>query len=158
MPVKAVFPGTFDPFTNGHRDLVARASRVFSEVVVAVTDNRAKRILLDIEERLEIAQVTCNGISGVSVMAFSGLLIDFARAQHASVIVRGLRAVSDFEYEFQLAAMNRNLAPDVETVFLTPAEQFSFLSSTLIKDVVKLGGDASSYLHPRAIDLLRSRL
>ena len=130
MAITAIYPGTFDPITNGHTDLIERASRLFDHVVVGVANNPTKRPLLTLEERVELANTITQTIPNVSVVGFSGLLIDFAKAQNASVLIRGLRAVSDFEYEFQMANMNRRLSADLESVFLTPSENNSFISST----------------------------
>lgn len=145
----AIYPGTFDPITNGHTDLVARAARLFDRVVVAVAQDTGKRTALSLEQRVELAEQALAGISAdVSVKAFSGLLMNFCREQQAQVIIRGLRAVSDFEYEFQLAGMNRRMAPEIETLFLTPAEQYSFISSSLVREIARLGGNVSEFVHP----------
>jgi len=146
--IRAVYPGTFDPITNGHTDLVRRASRLFSEVIVAVARDTAKPAASDIIRRVEMAQVALAEVPGVRVMEFSGLLVEFCRQQQAQVLIRGLRAVSDFEYEFQLASMNRRLAPQIETIFMTPAEQYAFISSSLVREVARLGGDVSEFVHP----------
>lgn len=144
----AVYPGTFDPITNGHGDLVARASRLFESVIVAVSSDTGKRTHFDTEQRVLLAEEVLSGLKNVTVVAFSGLLIDFCRQQQAGVVIRGLRAVSDFEYEFQLASMNRRLAPEIETLFLTPAEQYAFISSSLVREIAKLGGDVAEFVHP----------
>ena len=151
---KAVYPGTFDPVTRGHEDLVRRASRIFDSVIVAVADSAAKKPFFDIEERVDMARSVLSDYGNVSVVSFSGLLMDFVRERNAKVILRGLRAVSDFEYEFQMAGMNRNLYPEVETLFLTPSEQYMFISATIVREIARLGGDVSPFVHP----LIASRL
>ncbi len=145
---KVIYPGTFDPITRGHEDLVHRAARLFDRVVVAVAANSGKTPFFSLEERVEMARAVLAGYANVEVTGFSGLLMEFARQQQARVIVRGLRAVSDFEYEFQLAGMNRGLYPDVETMFLTPSEQYTFISATIVREIARLGGDASKFVHP----------
>jgi len=152
--IRAVYPGTFDPLTRGHEDLVRRASTLFDELIVAVADSRAKKPFFTIDERLEMASTVLADLPHVQVVGFRGLLIDFARQNAARVVVRGLRAVSDFEYEFQLAGMNRNLNPEMETVFLTPSEQHMFISATLVREIAMFGGDVSKFVHP----LVRERL
>jgi pantetheine-phosphate adenylyltransferase len=147
--IRAIYPGTFDPFTRGHEDLVRRASSLFDELVLGIADSRAKRPFFDTEERVAMALEVLGDLKGLKVVGFSGLLTDFARKNGAKVIVRGLRAVSDFEYEFQLAGMNRNLYPDIETVFLTPSEQHMFISATLVREIATLGGDVSKFVHPK---------
>ncbi len=144
----AVYPGTFDPITNGHTDLVARASKLFGRVIVAVARDTAKATFCELDQRVELARLVLADFANVEVMAFSGLLVKFCQAQQAEVVIRGLRAVSDFEYEFQLAGMNRRLAPDVETLFLTPAEQYAFISSSLVREIARLGGDVAEFVHP----------
>ncbi len=144
--MEAIYPGTFDPITKGHIDLVERGSRIFDRIIVAVAESSPKKTLFSLEERIALSKDALSGIQGVEVMAFSGLLMQFAQQQKIPVVVRGLRAVSDFEYEFQLAAMNRSLAPDVETMFLTPSEQFSFISSSLVREVAALGGNLSAFV------------
>lgn len=146
MPLVAVYPGTFDPITNGHCDLIERAARLFERVVVGVAASTHKQPFFPLEERLALAQQAVPHWPNVEVMRLDGLLVEFVRAQGAGVILRGLRAVSDFEYEFQLASMNRRLCPDVETLFLTPAEQFAFVSSTLVREVAALGGDVTPFV------------
>jgi len=146
MPLTVVYPGTFDPITNGHCDLIERASRLFEKVIVAVAASTHKQAFFPIEERLALAEQAVPAHSNVVVRRLDGLLVDFVVAQGASVILRGLRAVSDFEYEFQLASMNRRLVPTVETLFLTPAEQFGFISSTLVRELAALGGDVSPFV------------
>jgi pantetheine-phosphate adenylyltransferase len=150
MKIIAIYPGTFDPITNGHADLVERGARMFSKFIVGVAGNTSatKRPLFSLEERVELAREVLSDVKGIEVYGFRSLLVDFARDTGARVIVRGLRAVSDFEYEFQLASMNRRLRSDVETIFLTPAEQYAFLSSSLAKEVARLGGDVSAFVHP----------
>lgn len=144
----AIFPGTFDPITLGHSDLVKRAAKLFSKVIVSVADNPSKRPRFDLSERVAMAKESFNDIANVDVVGFQNLLMDFAKEQGASVVVRGLRVVSDFEYEFQLSNMNRHLAPDIETLFLTPTEKYSFISSTLVREVSALGGNVSEFVHP----------
>lgn len=146
MNVAAIYPGTFDPITNGHLDLVERASRMFGRVVVAVAENRNKQPLFSLQERVEMAQKTLSDFSNVEVVGFDHLLIHCAREVGASVILRGLRAVSDFEFEFQLAGMNRHLGPDIETIFMAPSEQYAFISSSLIREIARLGGDVSPFI------------
>ena len=144
----AVYPGTFDPITNGHTDLVSRAARVFPKVIIAIAESPQKKPLFNLEERIELARKDMAKWDNVEVVGFSNLLVEFVQQIGASVIVRGLRAVSDFEYEFQLASMNRHLAPRVETMFLTPDEDYGFISSTLVKEVARLHGDVSSFVSP----------
>lgn len=153
----AVYPGTFDPFTNGHLDLLNRSKKIFNQVIIAVAVDTQKKTLFSTQQRVALAKQSISKHDNIKVMMFDGLLIDFAKKINAKVIIRGLRAVSDFEYEFQLATMNHNLSSDIETMFLTPAEEYSFLSSSMIKDVVRLGGDASKYLHPAVFDALRQK-
>ena len=137
--IKAVYPGTFDPLTRGHEDLVRRASRLFGSLVLGIADSRAKRTFFTLEERIGMAKEVLADVKNLTVVGFTGLLSDFTRQQNARVVVRGLRAVSDFEYEFQLAGMNRELYPDMETVFLTPGEQHMFISATLVREIASLG-------------------
>lgn len=144
----AVYPGTFDPLTRGHEDLVRRASSIFGEVIVGIADSKNKKPIFTLEERLQIAREVLGHYSNVRVEGFSGLLKDFVRKHNARVIVRGLRAVSDFEYEFQMAGMNRYLVPDVETLFLTPSDQYQFISGTFVREVALLGGDVSKFVFP----------
>ena len=155
--IKAVYPGTFDPLTRGHEDLVRRAATLFDKVVLAVADSKAKRPFFTLEERLAMAREVLADIRNVEVTGFSGLLTDFVRKQGARVVLRGLRAVSDFEYEFQLAGMNRNLYPEMETVFLTPSEQHMFISATLVREIATLGGDVSEFVHPKVAARLKGR-
>jgi len=156
--IGAVYPGTFDPLTRGHEDLVRRASLLFSEVIVGVADSRAKRPFFTLTERVDISREVLKDLKNVRVFGFSGLLINFIHQHNARVILRGLRAVSDFEYEFQLAGMNRNLYPDVETVFLTPSEQHMFISATLVREIATLGGDVSKFVHPLVRDKLQEKV
>lgn len=153
-----VYPGTFDPITNGHSDLVERASRIFDDIVVAVASSPKKRPLLPLEQRVELAQTVFAHLPNVRVVGFEGLLADLVEQHDAKVILRGLRAVSDFEYEFQLANMNRHMAPQAESIFLTPAEQLSFISSTLIREIATLGGDVSKFVHPAVNQALKDLL
>jgi pantetheine-phosphate adenylyltransferase len=146
--IRVVYPGTFDPLTRGHEDLVRRASLLFDAVILGIADSRAKRPFFTQQERIEMAREALSGVKNLTVVGFSGLLTDFVRQQNARVVLRGLRAVSDFEYEFQLAGMNRNLYPDVETIFLTPSEQHMFISATLVREIATLGGDVSKFVHP----------
>ncbi len=148
---KAVYPGTFDPVTRGHEDLVRRAARLFDHVILAVADSRAKRPFFTLDERVDLARTVLADCDNVEVLGFSGLLMDFMRTQNARIILRGLRAVSEFEYEFQMAGMNRQLYPDVETVFLTPAEQYMFISATMVREIASLGGDVSAFVNPRVL-------
>lgn len=141
-----VYPGTFDPITNGHTDLVSRAAKVFDKVVVGIAESPHKKPLFELEERIALAHGELDRLGNVDVVGFDCLLIDFVREVGADVIIRGLRAVSDFEYEFQLASMNRNLDPDIETLFLTPDENFGFISSTLVKEIARLGGDVREFV------------
>src|ERR671922_1168875 len=155
--IKAVYPGTFDPLTRGHEDLVRRASTLFDGVILAIADSKAKRPFFTLEERLAIAREVLADVSNLQVVGFSGLLTDFVRKQGARVVLRGLRAVSDFEYEFQLAGMNRNLYPEMETVFLTPSEQHMFISATLVREIATLGGDVSEFVHPQVARRLKEK-
>jgi pantetheine-phosphate adenylyltransferase len=148
MTIKAIYPGTFDPVTNGHSDLIVRASKLFSEVIIGVAASPSKKPRFDLEQRVAMIEQVTQDLPNVSVVGFTGLLIDFAKQHQAKVLIRGLRAVSDFEYEFQLANMNRRLSPDLESVFLTPAEENSFISSTLVKEVALHQGDVSQFVHP----------
>ncbi len=144
----AVYPGTFDPVTNGHSDLVRRASRLFDRLIVAVAANPAKQPTFDLAKRMSLIKAVLADLPNVEVCSFDNLLVDLARDRGADVILRGLRAVSDFEYEFQLAGMNRKLSPEVETLFLTPAEKFTYISSGLVREIAMLGGDVSAFVHP----------
>lgn len=144
----AVYPGTFDPLTRGHEDLVRRAARLFDRVIVGVADSRGKRPIFNLDERVEIARDVLQTYPNVEVHGFSGLLLEFLKSQQVRVVIRGLRAVSDFEYEFQMAGMNRRLYPEVETVFLTPSDEFMFLSATMVREIALLGGDVSKFVQP----------
>jgi pantetheine-phosphate adenylyltransferase len=146
--IKVAYPGTFDPLTRGHEDLVRRASALFDEVIVGVADSRAKRTFFSLAERLDMAREVLADYKNVKVEGFTGLLRDFVRLHDARVILRGLRAVSDFEYEFQLAGMNRSLIPEVETVFVTPSEQHMFISASIVREIAALGGDVGQFVHP----------
>ncbi|AVJ55000.1 pantetheine-phosphate adenylyltransferase [Idiomarina sp. OT37-5b] len=157
MHSKAIYPGTFDPITNGHYDLIERAAKLFRHVVVGIAENPSKKPLFSLQERVILAQQVTETLDNVSVVGFSGLLVNFAKEQEATVLVRGLRAVSDFEYEFQLANMNRRLFPDLESVFLTPAEENSFISSTLVKEVALHGGDVTGFVDNRVADALKQK-
>lgn len=148
MTTIAVYPGTFDPITLGHEDLARRAARLFDHVVLAVAASPSKKPFFDLEERIGMAREALSDLTNVTVCGFSCLLIDFVREQDARVLIRGLRAVSDFDYEFQLAGMNRRLCPDVETVFLTPGEQYLFVSATIVREIARLGGDVSQLVRP----------
>jgi len=154
----AIYPGTFDPITNGHIDLVQRATRLFDKVIVGVAESAGKQPVLPLNERIGLAQDALQGIANAEVCGFNILLVEFVKQQSATVIIRGLRAVSDFEYEFQLASMNRHLDANVETVFLTPAEQYSYISSSLVREIAKLGGDISSFVPANVATALRSRI
>ena len=152
----AIYPGTFDPMTLGHEDLMRRASALFDRLIVAVAAGHHKRTMFTLDERLEIAREEARPYANVEVMAFRGLLRDFVLQQGGRVVVRGLRAVSDFEYEFQMASMNRHLIPDVETLFLTPAEQYGFISSSLVREISRLGGDVSGFVPPAVASALQA--
>jgi len=152
----AIYPGTFDPITNGHIDIIKRASQLFDHVVVAIAENAQKKPLLSLKQRIELAEVIFEKFENVSVEGFSGLLVDFAASQKASIIIRGLRAVADFEYEFQLARMNKDLAPNIETIFMTPHEKYAFVSSTLVREIALLGGDVSKFVVPEVSKVLQS--
>ncbi len=154
----AVYPGTFDPFTRGHEDLVRRALHLFDEVVVGVATNAPKQPFFDLETRVDMVERVLGELPGVRVAPFSGLLVDFARSQGSCMVLRGLRAVSDFEYEFQLAGMNRRLDPGLETVFLTPAEQHMFVSASMVREIARLGGDVRPFVHPLVAEKFASAL
>ena len=158
MGSRAMYPGTFDPFTNGHNDLVRRACRIFDHVVVAIAANPGKAPLFSLEQRMALAGRVLADVPNVEVAGYSGLTVNFAREHGLNAIVRGLRAVSDFEFEFQLATMNRHLSSEVETVFLTPTEQFNFISSTLIREIASLGGDIREFVHPLVAEAIGQRL
>ena len=153
-----IYPGTFDPITNGHSDLVGRASRLFDRIVVAVAASPKKKPLLTLDERVGLAQTALSHLPNVEVIGFDCLLANLVRDQQANIILRGLRAVSDFEYEFQLANMNRKLAPQAESLFLTPAEHLSYISSTLIREIAVLGGDVDQFVHPAVASALKQHL
>lgn len=153
----ALFPGTFDPITNGHLDILARAANIFDEVVLAIASNTRKEPFFSLELRVELATKAIANFTNVSVCGFSCLLVDLARQKQATAIIRGLRAVSDFEYEFQLANMNRRLAPEIESLFLTPAQEYAFLSSSLVREVAVLGGDVSSFVPDVVLQALQTK-
>src|SRR5256714_11013768 len=155
--IKAVYPGTFDPLTRGHEDLVRRASTLFDTLVLAIADSKAKRPYFSLDERIAMSREVLGDLKNVEVLGFSGLLTDFVRKQGARVVLRGLRAVSDFEYEFQLAGMNRNLYPEMETIFLTPSEQHMFISATLVREIAALGGDITKFVHPLVAARLKKK-
>jgi pantetheine-phosphate adenylyltransferase len=156
--ITAIYPGTFDPITNGHSDLIERAARLFDHVIVAVAANPKKAPLFSLEERVSLARQALASLPNVEVNGFDTLLADYAHQRGAKVILRGLRAVSDFEFEFQMAGMNRQLAPDVETLFLTPAEKYTYISSSLVKEVAALGGDVTAFVHPVVNAALSNRI
>lgn len=158
MTNKVIYPGTFDPITNGHTDLIERAAKLFDDVVVGVANSPSKKPLFDLAERVLLAQQVTAHLPNVRVVGFSGLLVDFARDQQANVLIRGLRAVSDFEYEFQLANMNRHLMPELESVFLTPSAENSFISSTLVKEVALHGGDIRQFVSPLVAQAIATKL
>jgi pantetheine-phosphate adenylyltransferase len=157
MSITAVYPGTFDPITSGHFDLIERAARFYDRLVIAVANNCNKQPLFSLEERIALAKQVTAKLPNVEVVGFEGLLVDFVHEVKGQVLLRGLRAVSDFEYEFQLASMNRKLAPEIETMFMTPAEQFSFISSSLVREISALGGDVSEFVHPAVAKALKNR-
>src|SRR5450830_19399 len=156
--LKVVYPGTFDPITRGHEDIVRRAAGLFPEVIIAVAQSPGKAPFFSLEERVSMASEVLKDCSNVKVVGFSGLLMQFVKAQGAHVVIRGLRAVSDFEYEFQLAGMNRNMFPEVETLFLTPAEQYMFISASLVREIARLGGDVSQFVSPLVQDHISLRM
>ena len=158
MHTRAIYPGTFDPITNGHADLIERASRMFDEVIVGIAANPSKKPLFSLEERVSLISTVTSELDNVTVIGFSGLLAEFARTENATILIRGLRAVADFEYEFQLANMNRRLNPDLESVFLTPSEENSFISSTLVKEVALHHGYVGQFFHPAVKVALEKRL
>ena len=155
---KVVYPGTFDPLTRGHEDLVRRASRLFDTVTLAVADSKAKRTFFSLEERVQMAREVLADVKNLTIVGFTGLLIDFVRENKARAVMRGLRAVSDFEYEFQLAGMNRSLNPDFETIFLTPSEENMFISATLVREIALLGGDVAKFVDPRVAARLAKKV
>ncbi len=158
MKIVALYPGTFDPITNGHTDIALRATRLFDQVIIAVAGNTGKKTAFSIEERVAMAKTVLRDMDNVEVCSFNGLVTAFARERQASVILRGLRAVSDFEYEFQMASMNRQLHGELETVFLTPAEQFSYISSSLVREIAALGGNVARFVHEDVLKALEKRL
>jgi pantetheine-phosphate adenylyltransferase len=158
MTHTAVYPGTFDPITLGHEDLARRAARLFDKVILAVADSRAKRPFFSLDERVEMASHVLRDLRNVEIVGFSGLLMKFVQERGARVVVRGLRAVSDFEYEFQLAGMNRGMYPDVETIFLTPGEQFMFISATIVREISVLGGDTSKFVPTFVSERLKEKI
>ena len=155
---KAIYPGTFDPITRGHEDLIRRAARLFDRVIVAVAASSGKKPFFTLTERVDMSQQVLADCPNVEVIAFSGLLMEFLQQQNARVILRGLRAVSDFEYEFQMAGMNRSMYPDVETMFMTPSEQYMFVSATIVREIALLGGNADKFVHPLIAARLRSKV
>lgn len=158
MKITAIYPGTFDPITNGHSDLIQRASRLFDKVIVAVAAVSGKNPVFTLDERVALAKEVLMPLPNIEVCGFNTLLVNFMQEKGATVILRGLRAVSDFEYEFQLASMNRNLSSDIETVFLTPAEQYTYISSSLIREIASLGGDVSHFVHENVVAALKERI
>ena len=158
MSVKALYPGTFDPPTNGHIDLIQRGSKLFSHLTVGILNNPVKNPLFTVAERAEMLEEATRSLGNVSVATFDGLMVDFARALGAGAVLRGIRAISDYEHEFQMALMNRRLAPEIETVFLQPAGRYSFLSSRMIKEVFSFGGDVSGLVPPNVLKRLRARI
>ncbi len=158
MTVKALYPGTFDPPTNGHVDLITRGSKLFDRLTVAVLVNPVKNPLFTVEERVEMLKGATSSLNNVSVATFNGLMVEFARHEGASAVLRGIRAISDYEYEFQMALMNRRLAPEIETVFLQPAGRYSFVSSRMVKEVFGFGGDVTGLVPPNVLKRLRSRI
>ncbi|MGO9323800.1 MAG: pantetheine-phosphate adenylyltransferase [Terracidiphilus sp.] len=158
MPVKALYPGTFDPPTNGHVDLIERGSKLFDHLTVAILVNPVKNPLFTVEERVEMLEEVTGPLGNVSVATFDGLMVAFARKVGASAVLRGIRAISDYEHEFQMALMNRRLAPDVETVFLQPAGRYSFVSSRMVKEVFSFGGDISGLVPPNVVKKLHARI
>ena len=153
-----IYPGTFDPFTRGHEDLVRRASKLFDRVIVGVADSAAKQPFFATAERVDMVREVVTTYANVEVKPFSGLLMDFVHEQGARVVMRGLRAVSDFEYEFQMAGMNRRLFPEVETLFLTPSEEHTFVSATIVREIARFGGDVSSFVHPAVLARLKAKV
>ncbi|CAM4469480.1 MAG: Phosphopantetheine adenylyltransferase [Legionella sp.] len=157
MKSKAIYPGTFDPVTNGHVDIIGRAAKIFPELIVAVATNKAKKPFFPLETRIRLLQESVADLPGVQVLGFDNLLIEFAQEQNATVILRGLRAVSDFEYEFQLAGMNRKLSQNIETIFLTPSERAMFISSSLVREIANLNGDISQFVPPCVAEELQKK-
>ena len=158
MSVTAIYPGTFDPPTNGHVDLIQRGAKLFDHLTVAILNNREKNPLFTVEERVEMLKEVTGTLANVSIATFEGLMVEFARRQGASAVLRGIRAISDYEYEFQMALMNRRLAPEIETVFLQPAGRYSFVSSRMLKEVFSFGGDVTGLVPPNVLKRLRGRI
>jgi pantetheine-phosphate adenylyltransferase len=158
MSVKALYPGTFDPPTNGHVDLIQRGAKLFEHLTVAILNNPVKNPLFTVEERVEMLKEVTASLPNVSIATFNGLMVEFARQQGASAVLRGIRAISDYEYEFQMALMNRRLAPEIETVFLQPAGRYSFISSRMLKEVFSFGGDVTGLVPPNVLKRLRGRI
>jgi pantetheine-phosphate adenylyltransferase len=158
MPVRALYPGTFDPPTNGHVDLITRGAKIFDHLTVAILVNPVKNPLFTVEERAEMLKEATSTISNVSIATFDGLMVGFARQQGVTAVLRGIRAITDYEYEFQIALMNRRLAPEIETVFLQPAGRYSFVSSRMLKEVFSLGGDVTGLVPPNVLKRLRERI
>jgi len=156
--IKAIYPGSFDPITNGHIDVIKRASRIFDQIIIAVSQNINKKSFLSEKEKIEAIKLSIVDLNNVEVIVFDSLLVDFAKANNAQIILRGLRAVSDFEYEFQLAGMNKHLDKNIETFFLTPSEEFSNISSSLVREILMLGGDISSFVPQEVEKILQSKL
>jgi pantetheine-phosphate adenylyltransferase len=157
MANRVIYPGTFDPVTNGHIDIITRAANIFPDLIVAVASNHSKRPFFSLEMRIKLIEEALQDLKTVKVMGFSSLLIDFVHEQKAGIILRGLRAVNDFEYEFQLAGMNKKLSPDIETIFLTPSEHLMFISSTLVREIATLNGDVSQFVPASVVDALKQR-
>ncbi|MFZ0303719.1 MAG: pantetheine-phosphate adenylyltransferase [Terracidiphilus sp.] len=158
MPVKALYPGTFDPPTNGHVDLIQRGAKIFDNLTVAILVNPVKNPLFTVEERVEMLEEVTSALGNVTVATFDGMMVDFARQQGATAVLRGIRAISDYEHEFQMALMNRRLAPEIETVFLQPAGRYSFVSSRMVKEVFSFGGDVTGLVPPNVLKRLRARI
>ena len=156
--IKAIYPGSFDPITNGHIDVIKRASRIFDQVIIAVSQNINKKSFLSENEKIEAINLSIGDLNNVKVLAFNSLLVDFAKANNAKIIIRGLRAVSDFEYEFQLAGMNKHLNKNIETFFITPTEKFSNISSSLVREILQLGGDISSFVPKEVEKILKNKI
>ena len=154
----AIYPGSFDPITNGHVDLIKRASKIFDEVIIAITQNANKSSFLSIEQRVGAVESSIKSLSNTRVLSFNSLLVDFARDHNAQIIIRGLRAVSDFEYEFQLSGMNKRLNSEIETLFMTPSEEFANISSSLVRELLSLGGDISPFVPPQVKTILLDTL
>ena len=158
MKTNAMYPGTFDPITRGHEDIVRRAASIFSTVLVAVASNPNKSPLFDVDARCELARTVLADLANVEITSYSGLTVEFAHQRGYGVVVRGLRAVSDFEFEFQLASMGRHLQPDIETVFMVPKEKFTFISSTRVREIAELGGDVSAFVHPVVAEAFKRKM